>query len=290
MKLLLPKVNHTLSGYQVLTRLYLQTKECIFDRIEIDMKSTTWFDADMCAVLGAILYYLNAKLNTVELTNIQIDVSRILRRNGFLSHYGGEELPDRFNTTMPYQRFETTDRHAFASYIEHELRFPGRLPTMSRQLLVKFFQNIIEIFDNAATHSQSVLGVFSCGQRFSQKNRMFFTVVDLGVGIRANIASHLGQDLSSTDAISWAIQKHHSTRRKEMLGGLGFTLLLEFIELNGGSVQIVSDDGYWRKSEKQVLSRKLYHPFPGTAITVEINTADTSSYALPSEIQSGSIF
>ena len=233
---------------------------------------------------------LNANLNTVKLTNIQIDVSRILRRNGFLSHYGGAALPDRFNTTMPYQRFETTGRHAFASHIEHELRFPDRLPSMSRQLLTKFFQNIIEVFDNAATHSQSALGIFSCGQRFSRKNRMVFTVVDLGIGMRTNIARHLGQDLSSTDAISWAIQKHHSTRRKEMLGGLGLTLLLNFIELNGGSVQIVSDDGYWRKSANRVLSQKLQHPFPGTAVTVEINTADTSSYVLSSEIQSENIF
>lgn len=290
MNLHLPKVHHTLHGYQVLTRLYSQTEGRIFEHIEIDMESTTWFDADMCAVLGAILCGLNANLNTVELTNIQPDVSRILRRNGFLSHYGGEELPDRFNTTMPYQRFETTDRHAFASYIEHEFRFPGRLPSMSPQLLAMFIRNIIEVFDNAATHSQSALGVFSCGQRFSQKNLMVFTVVDLGIGIRANIANHLGQDLSSTDAITWAIQKHHSTRHKEIVSGLGLTLLLEFMAMNGGSVQIVSDDGYWRKSAKQALKRKLHHPFPGTAVTVEINTADTSSYALSSEIQSENLF
>lgn len=290
MKLSLPKVNHNLNGYLVLTRLYSQTKACCFNHIEIDMASTTWFDADMCAVLGAILYHLNANLNTVELTNIPIAVSQVLRRNGFLSHYGREVLPDRFSTTMPYQRFDATEHQVFAAYINQEFQIPNRLPTMSGQLLKQFLRNIIEIFDNAATHSQSTLGIFSCGQQFPSKKRVAFTVVDLGIGMRANIAGHLGYDLSSTEAIAWAIQKHHSTRHKRRLGGLGLTLLLHFIELNGGRVQIVSDGGYWCKSAMQVLSRELRHPFPGTAITVEVNAADAKSYVLSSELQSDSLF
>lgn len=290
MKLSLPKVNHNLKGYQDLTRLYSQTKGCFFSHIEIDMASSTWFDADMCAVLGAILYHLNTNLNTVELTNIPGDVSQILRRNGFLSHYGREALPDRFSTTMPYRRFDATDHQVFAAYIDQEFQISGRLPTMSDQLLKLFLGNIIEIFDNAATHSQSTLGIFSCGQHFPSKKRVVFTVVDLGIGMRANIADHLGRDLSSTDAIAWAVQKHHSTRHKCRLGGLGLTLLLKFIEWNGGYVQIVSDGGYWRKSAKAVLSRELHHPFPGTSVTVEVNAADTKSYVLSSEIQSDSLF
>lgn len=290
MRICLPKINHNYNGFQTLTRLYAQTKECFLTNIDIDMALSTWFDADMCAVLGAILFHLHENVNSVRLNNIPDDVSRVLSRNGFLSYYGGKEIPDRFNTAISYQRFEASDYNPFASYIEHEFATQSRLPEMSAQLLTHFLRSISELFDNAVTHSQSSLGIFSCGQQFHQKNILAFTIVDLGIGMRTNIMNHLGYQMSSTQAINWAVQKLHSTRRQGLLGGLGLPLLLDFIEWNNGSVQIVSDDGHWQQQRERVLRRKLRYPFPGTAVTIEINTADTKSYALSSELQADNIF
>ena len=73
-------------------------------------------------------------------------------------------------------------------------------------------------------------------------------------------------------------------------GGLGLKLLCEFIDLNGGCIQIVSDAGYWRRSGRQTAVTKLNHPFPGTVVSVEINTADTESYSLASELTTEDIF
>ena len=38
--------------------LHARTRECFFADVEIDMSATHWFDADMCAALGVILYHL----------------------------------------------------------------------------------------------------------------------------------------------------------------------------------------------------------------------------------------
>jgi hypothetical protein len=101
--------------------LYAQTKTLYFEDIEIDMAAVNWFDADMCAAFGAILYYLGNNANTVQLTHIRTDVESILSKNGFLSNYGRKRVPDVWGTTIPYQRFDVKDDRYFARYVETEL-------------------------------------------------------------------------------------------------------------------------------------------------------------------------
>jgi hypothetical protein len=290
MKHVLPPIRHSQDGFQALVRLDAETRACILDSIEIDMAGTTWFDADMCAAFGAILYSLGDDLNTVTLTNIQPKVATILSKNGFLSHYGRALVPDKWGTTIGYHRFDVKDDRYFASYIEDELIHRSEIPAMSSGLLKKFRESIFEIFSNAVLHSRTTLGIFSCGQYFPMRNRLDFSVADLGVGIRRNIHENAGLDLPPEDAIDWATQARNTTKRGPVPGGLGLKLLCEFIDLNGGCIQIVSDAGYWRRENAQTRTERLGHAYPGTVVTLEINTADTRSYALVSEQSPSDIF
>jgi hypothetical protein len=43
----LPEIQHSFSGFMALTQLYAQTKDCLFDEIQIDMSQVSCFDADM---------------------------------------------------------------------------------------------------------------------------------------------------------------------------------------------------------------------------------------------------
>ncbi|HLP61785.1 MAG TPA: hypothetical protein VK186_23290 [Candidatus Deferrimicrobium sp.] len=70
MKIYLPEIRHDRAGFEALVCLWTQTKACFLDDIDIDMNAATWFDADMCAALGAILYCLGENTNFVKLTNI----------------------------------------------------------------------------------------------------------------------------------------------------------------------------------------------------------------------------
>ena len=161
---------------------------------------------------------------------------------------------------------------------------------MSVGLLKKFRESIFEIFSNAVLHSKTEQGIFSCGQFFPARHRLDFSVADLGVGMRRNIKDSLGLDLSAEAAIHWATEGRNTTKLGRVPGGLGLKLLSEFIDLNGGCIQIVSDAGYWRREDRVTVTAPLSTPFPGTVVSVEINTADTNLYSLVSELSAADIF
>lgn len=293
MKFQLPEIHHDYASFEVLTSLHEKTKECFFDEIEIDMRAVRWFDADMCAAFGAILHSLRARLNDVNLIHIPPAVEAILSKNSFLSHYGRARIPDHWGTTITYKRFDVEDDHYFANYIESELIHRSEIPEMSLGLLKRFRESIFEIFSNAVLHSESQLGIFSCGQFFPKRNRLDFTVTDLGIGIRQNIENHEGLKFSPMRAINWATEELNTTKRSNLPGipgGLGLKLLCEFIDLNRGCIQIVSDAGYWQRKNTKTITRPLTYPFPGTVVSVEINTADTHAYGLVSELNADDIF
>ena len=106
------------------------------------------------------------------------------------------------------------------------------------------------------------------------------------MGIRQNIKKHTKIELSPEEAITWATQEYNTTRlpsSPDMPGGLGLTLLCDFIDLNGGCIRIVSDTGYWQRKNSKIETERLNYKFPGTVVSVEINTADTDIYRLVSE-------
>lgn len=206
-----------------------------------------------------------------------------------MCNYGWPRIRDTYSSTIEYKRFEPKDDRYFAEYIEKHLIGKG-IPEMSPGLLKKFRESIYEIFSNAVIHSQTSLGIFSCGQYFHRKHRLDFSVADLGIGIRRNIHERLGLELSTEEAINWALEGKNTTKAGPIPGGLGLKLLREFIIKNEGRIQIVSDAGYWELSEGKVKTRTFMEPFPGTVVNIDINTADTKSYRLVFEIKPEDIF
>jgi hypothetical protein len=276
-------------SFECLIKVDEITKECIFDNIEIDMRKVNWFDANMCAAFGAILYRVGRKPNIVTLLNLKKGVETILSKNGFLSYYGREKKLDTYETTIEYKRFEPKDDRYFAAYIEENMVGKG-IPKMSEGLHKKFIESIFEIFSNAVIHSKTKMGIFSCGQFFPNKKRLVFSIADLGIGILKNVKEHIKREMTAEQAIGWAVEGKNTTKVGRIPGGLGLKLLREFITMNQGRIQIVSDKGYWELSGKKAFTKSFLNPFPGTTVNIEINTADTNSYCLSSEIKSEDIF
>ncbi|HWR20346.1 MAG TPA: ATP-binding protein, partial [Verrucomicrobiae bacterium] len=227
MKFSLPEIRHDLAGFDALVRLNAATEDLQFSTIDIDMATTSWFDADMCAPFGAILYRIGHHMNTVRLTSLQPGIERILSKNGFLSHYGRVPLRDTYGTTIPYQRFDVKDDRFFASYVESEFVQRSEIPRMTPGLMKRFRESVYEIFSNAVIHSQTELGIFSCGQFFPKRNSLDFSVADLGIGIRRNVRERAGLDLPADKAIVWATEERNTTKRGPIPGGLGLKLLSE---------------------------------------------------------------
>jgi hypothetical protein len=247
-----------------------------------------WMDANMCAPLGAILDRQVRAGMDVRFASIHPE--DILRKNGFLSQFGRPPIADTHSTTIAYHKFRPRDNASFQDYIgTHFRKRCLGLPKMSEALLRKFRESLFEVYENAVDHSETQIGIFACGQFYPARHRLDFSIADLGVGMRERIKRDLSLDMSPPDAVSWAMEGN-TTRRGRRPGGLGLQLIREFIALNGGRIIVVSDAGYWELKGSKLQARPLEWPFPGTVVTIEVNTADAKSYRLTSEINPNEIF
>ena len=312
-KFQLGEVRSNKIGFQHLAQLALKMGKLSFVTAELDFSTCSWFDANMCAPLGVLLAHSIDKFNTVRLTGVPSSIQSILSKNQFLAGFGTQPLNDTHNTTVTYRRFNNKDDRLFADYLNNNMRGKG-LPKMSADLEVKFKNSILELFVNAAMHSESQVGIFSCGQYYPQKHLLDFCVADGGIRMRRKIFKEIGMKMNSDQAIAWAMVEGNTTRQGNVPGGLGLKLIKEFIieagvdkatrtsvgqsarygwscrftnywiyTMNNGRIQIVSDRGFWEFGAQCENISRLDTPFPGTVINIEINTADTKSYRLSSE-------
>ncbi|WP_152427031.1 ATP-binding protein [Paramagnetospirillum caucaseum] len=271
-------------GITALGSFFAAVEKMESSKIQVDCHLVSWIDANMAAALGAIVAALEAKKNVVTFVGLKKSILDILSRNGFIT----PQLPDKYGTVIPFNKFSLESGKLFAKYIEENLRGKG-IPKMSPQLRMGFLQGLNEIFNNCSLHSQSKLGVFCCGQAYPKTNCVDFSVVDLGIGFRTNVNRHLSSQMSASEAIDWAMTDENTTRKGDVPGGLGLKILREFVALNKGSLTISSDGGFWRLSDEGIVRQELPTRFTGSVVNLRINTADKSSYRLKSEVDPNSV-
>ncbi len=272
------------SGYEQIASLYREALRCGEKTVHISGARVSWLDANMSAPLAAVRKRLRAD-HGIELKTKHFirDVEAALEDVGYLA--GGRAR----KSMVRLRSFEFGQGKQFAVYSEGALTGKG-LPAMSRGVRREFFLGIDEIFQNFEIHSQSRLGLFACGQLYPKKARLIFTLADMGIGIPDVVGKALGRSLRPSSAINWAMTGRNTTRNLDVPGGLGLKLLRRFIELNGGSLCVVSGGGYWSTSADGVTHSEIEDPFPGTIVTIEVNTADTNSYQLAADIDPEDIF
>ena len=289
MKIPLNRIESDFDGFKAIANIAVRTQKVQKKSITLDFSSCCFFEANMSAPLYAVISRLKNASNDVSIENIPQNVSNILQKNKFLTHFNRSEMRDVNQTTLPFRIFADTEEGLFNEYIVSYMQGKG-IPAMSKELTKRFRQSLLEIFLNAVLHSESASGIFVCGQYYPTKQRLDFTIADAGIGIPENVRRYTRNQMSACDAIQWAMQEGHTTKTGNQPGGLGLKLIKDFIHINKGKMQIVSQSGYYTYSatEDSILDMAL--DFPGTCINIEINTADTSSYCLQSELTSEDIF
>ncbi len=281
------RVSSNYEGYNSLVKLYQKSKGITFDTVIFDFTSCTWFEANLCSVLGSICNKLEFDINTVKFINMNSRIEEIFRKNEFLKHFGGESIDDVYQTTIKYRRYKSTEQTLFKEYLNKELLSKDVMPEMSMLLQKKINESIFEIFENAITHGNSKY-VFSCGQYYPNKNppRIDFTIVDLGNTIKANVNNFLGAEKSGAEAIEWAVKAKNTTKTGNTPGGLGLKVIREFLKMNKGKMQIASGDGFWSQDKNSsTFVRELEDNFEGTIVNLEFNIEDSSSYILSEEVR-----
>lgn len=283
MEINLPKaIRSTEIGYQALIRIFNICETKKNTNVFFNFENLVFFEANLCSLLGCILEKLQENNCKYYFLGMRDTVETILNKNNFLTHYfDNEKTEDNFNTTIKYQSFHKTNTDdAYELYISEELINKKDLPQMSEEVTLKILENIFEIFVNAKTHGKCEY-IHACGQLFPNRENkpLNFTIVDLGINIKENVNSSLNQNYTSSEAIQWAMVEGNTTKITEP-GGLGLSIILQFIKLNKGKFEVISSDGYYNFSNETVKTRILECEFPGTIINFTFNLDDENSYTL----------
>ena len=284
------RVKSNFQGYGVLVDLYDHTRTLKNESVEIDFSQTWWFEANLCAGLGAILADIRSRGNTIMARPPKPRVAEIFAKNGFSALFGAKKALDIYSTTIPFKEFLASGTREFVHYLDDELLSQPDLPKMSDLLKKKINKSIFEIFNNSYLHG-GCRTAFSCGQYYPREKRLDFTIADMGHTIRKNVRKYLGESkLSGTAAIRWAVEEGNTTRQGDIPGGLGFSLIREFLKLNEGKIQVVSSDGYWEEKKGVENFSSFPSSFVGTIVNMEFNINDYHSYSLTSELNPSDIF
>ena len=276
---ILKNMNTSIDSYGQLISLYAGNRELWFDKMDISIEN--WFAANLCSPLGGILDKLQRNANTILFSKITDKTQTILQKNGFLSHFGYENIYDNNNTTIRYLKLKPGDSRYFHQYIADSLLNRPELPIMTNILKKKIAESIYEIFVNAQLHSESEF-IYTCGQFYPAKHKIEFTISDTGIGFRTKINRWSGKNLSAVQAIRWALKDGHSTK-ENISGGIGLAILRDFIIMNKGKLQIISNNGFFQEDELGSKTYLFNNDFPGTIINMQFKTDDPAVYAIMQE-------
>jgi len=280
---IISNIDNNFESYQRLINIYVNNSNFSFDdfrNIEIHLEG--WFSANTCSLLGAILTKIKENVNNIDVITTNSNLESILESNGFLSFYGHKRISDYNNTTIAYQVLSTVDGRYFNNYVLREFLSKPDLPKMTDSLKRKLAESIYEIFNNATIHSQTE-NIFVCGQFFPKKNKIEFMITDLGLGIKNVVNKRFNRNLTAVQAINWAMQDRHTTKL-EISGGIGLSLLYDFIEVNKGKIQVLSNDGFWQFSDGKIETGHFMYEFPGTMVNISVCTDDSNSYMSVDEV------
>lgn len=286
------------NGYTELSKMLHAFKDVLLSNLEIDFQNSNWFEANLSAVLGAAAGLLESNLNNVNFINVEDKFSNILARNEFLSHFNHPLKRGRSSkkSYVPYRKFKTSEDKLFKQHIDMELIPRDIFPNVSTILGKKISESLFEVFVNARLHSECD-HIFTCGQFYPSKNppRLDFTIVNMGKTIPDNVDDYFLEVLQKpspegSESLEWAMQEGNTTKRGDNPGGLGLSLIRDFVQANKGKMQIVSGTGYWEMKKGKTQKHTFAPSFPGTIVNLEFNYDESDYYFLSSEVDLNNIF
>ena len=249
-EIIIPQAIHsTYEGYLELFKTFqCYVKDVPDDLTDIvmDFRGNTWFDANLLPIVYAFAEYGQNKhnINSRYENQTNCKLHKLLIRNNFAKLcFQLEHKPRKNETVVPFKVFKSNDTYGFGNYIDAEIvRY---FPVMEENVKRDLSGYIQELFGNAQIHGNCIK-VYTCGQYYPANHKMDFTIVNLGTTIKTNVVEYL-RDINSKipeNCIEWAVQPEHSTKRINS-GGIGLSLMKEFIHYNNGKYQIVSGNEFW---------------------------------------------
>jgi len=285
LKLNIHTLNEEESSYQQLFRLW---REANGDNLEVqfDFAGCGFLRQNAVAFLGGLARLIEYRGGRATFAWDTLDdaIKVNLCQNGFMSTFGGPLGPWRGNS-IPFREDKKQNPHGFVEYLA-DLWLGRGWVNISPLLRDAIAGRVAEIYLNAFEHSQSPVGVLTCGQHFPKNRRLNLTIVDFGVGIPSNVRLFQAgkikpENLQASKCMEWAFQSGTSTRPGGR--GIGLDLLHDFMRKNGGRLEMFSHQGYVSVANGEISYAERSSFFEGTLVNISLK-CDDSFYCLASEI------
>lgn len=241
-----------------------------YNKVILDFSECEYTNAAFTAFIGALGDICeNKKIRFLIRSKKQSKVNQYFKRSGLYNYIVDDEIKYINENAIPFSKI-TLDDEFIIEYIDRILSLaPIKISSDCKRLL---FRNIYEIFNNSIDHSEAKMGVFSCGHWMPVKKELVFSIYDTGKGIPKLIKSKIDNTFSSSQALKWALVRGNSTKQLNdgTPRGLGLSDLIDFIKLNHGSIQIMSNDILYENKDGEVVIKPLLNSIVGTLISIKI--------------------
>lgn len=279
-------LQNNIRTYQELIKTYHLILESNAQTVYLDMQKVEFIAANLFAVLGGMCTELcEVKKQKIVFRSVGNKIKTVMQKNRFGVHFYIESIVDEHHTTIEYRRFraDTIDLEKFEKYIFLNVFQHKDMPDMSEGVRDVMIDNFLEMFNNVIDHGEAEF-VYACGQVFPSKREVVLSIVDFGNTIRDNIEKYQKSILVHEEcSLNWAITRGNSTKANTAPGGLGFSIILDFLKQNEGEFILISGNEYLYKNSKKAGFTMLENCFPGTIVTIIFNMDDDFSYILVDE-------
>ena len=283
-----PTLNDSPSDFQNLFSLWKQV--ALYDEdVLFDFTHCRFLRPNAVAFLGGLARFLQCRSRSVNFdwdSVLDEAVFNNLCQNGFADYFGYPS-PGLSEHSIPYREDLELDPNGIMDYLEDYWLGRGWVQ-VSQRLKDAIIGRMWEIYNNAFEHSESSIGVYSCGQHLVQEDDLILSVVDFGQGIPAKVRNFLRSDsradqLTAAGCLQWAFAAGNSTKVGEP-GGLGLDLLKEFVRLNQGKLEVYSNEGYAVIDQSGELYKNNSDSFEGTIVHITLR-CDENLYSFMDEFE-----
>ena len=250
--------------------------EILSSKSNVELSCFANMDENLCAVLGA--FHKNGNTSFLIDTNAPSKFKRNLFIASLRSKSNLEYAIDK--DVIPYFEIEKNDYNTqnkkLLHYIQHYILLTNHVPSISEQVKNLLQDAILEFFDNAFIHTDCKR-VFACGKWNQSDKEFYLTIVNLGKTFQENVSEFFNSQISAEKAIEWAMVRGNTTKVKDT-GGLGLSIITEFVEKNEGDFLLISGNGALCRHGKIPRYEKICSFFPGTFVNLVFNLSDPKRY------------
>ncbi|WP_422881369.1 hypothetical protein [Pantoea agglomerans] len=288
-KIPIPTLNDEKKDFFFLFELFDLLKKSPTYYHELDFSFCKFLRPNAVAFIGGVIRFFEKKDKTIKILwdTLIPSISASLTQNGFGATFGYCLRKEDPGHAIPYREDVLENADEIINYLVDNWIGKGWVQ-VSPKLCNHIAGKMWEIYANSFEHSQTPIGVFTCGQHFRHHNELVLSVIDFGVGIPATVKEFLNSDpraatLPADACLRWAFESGNTTT-VGVPRGLGLSLLQEFISVNKGTLELYSSDGYVKMSNDGEVFQNNSHCFNGTVLHITL-VCDEKYYLFKDELE-----